>query len=1037
MTSVSRYQTVAGVCSISSRLRRVYANVWREPGLAIAFILLVMVGGPYRAAAQIQVDTTTQGVTYGSHCSLQEAIYATEFRSNVAIGATDPDHTYSTGCVDASGAWNTIVLQNVTYQFSTFWDGDAHNPFGPTATPIIVKTITIQGNGATLQWTGSGHSRLFAVGEASTPSISLDVPTGTVSGTGNLTLQDVYVQNFSVKGGDGAADGGGGLGAGGAIYVGKVSSGVPALTVENSTFANNGATGGNGGSPGSAGGGGGLGGNGGTGGFSSLSGFSGGGGGGSRGDGASGGGGGGGGTVFGGGPFFYDPNRNGDDGGPGGYLCGGDGGNFGSGSNDGHDGACPGGGGGGAGTDFTINSYATFNGGNGAYGGGGGGGNTNGGNGGFGGGGGDSGSGCAFSPCSGSGGFGGGGGDLTTGGRFGGNGGTCSGSHDCGGGGGGALGGAIFNDSGTVAIRNSTFYANAVLRGPGGDSGVDKGGDSGAAIFSRNGSLTVQNATISGGAASGAGGGIVVYSDGATANFVLENTIVANNGAQECITEGTGTVASGGKNNLIVNNSGCPQATVTSDPTLDFLKLNKPGDTPTMALLSGSPAVGAADSGTSLATDQRGVTRKPTPDIGAYETVPEADLTLSKTVSSSTAKAGDTVTYTLTLTNLGPDTANTVTVTDNFPTQLTYSTCTATGGSCSSQGATYATLAANSSQAITISGTLKSGLTRGTVVTNDASVQASSPDDPDTTNNSGSASFMVLVPDFSVSAVSPITIVVGGSGTSSLTVTSIDTFSSAVSLTASGPSNFHDSFSPTPVTPPSNGSTTSTLTVSLEPSVTAGSYTVNETGTSGALTHSTSVTVNVKTTIAGTANVINSDLGLGAIDNSGIGTALLSKLSVAQTALNGGQTQTEINVLQALLNQLYAQAGKHIKTAWVDRAGQSFNPDAVLVSDVTDLLVNAGANLKANPVTGSVVNASGAGTAGIVVNILNSKNVTVATATTDVSEFYYFPATSSLTSGSSYTVKVTVPKAYRNSAPSSQGFTWRGAAVTLNNFTVN
>jgi hypothetical protein len=316
-------------------------------------------------------------------------------------------------------------------------------------------------------------------------------------------------------------------------------------------------------------------------------------------------------------------------------------------------------------------------------------------------------------------------------------------------------------------------------------------------------------------------------------------------------------------------------------------------------------------------------------------------------------------------------------------------------------------------------------------------VQASSPNDPDSSNNSGSASFTVLVPDFSLSPVTPITIPVGGSGTSALTVGSIDTFSAAVSLTASGPSNFHKSFSPNPVTPPSGGSTISTLTVSLEPSVTAGTYTVTETGTSGTLTHSTSVTVNVKTTIAGVANVINADVGIGAIDNSGIGTALTSKLSVAQTALNAGQIQTEINTLQALLNQLYAQAGKHIKTSWVDGSGQSFNPDAVLVSDVSDLLVNAGANLKANPIIGSVVNASGVGISGLTVNILSSKNAAVATATTDVSGFCYFPATSGLVSGAGYTVKVTVPRAYKNSAPSSQSFTWRAVGVALNNFVLN
>jgi hypothetical protein len=56
------------------------------------------------------------------------------------------------------------VLQKTVYSFNAFWGRDAHNLFGLTATPIIFTDITTQGNGATLQWTGTGNSRLFAVG---------------------------------------------------------------------------------------------------------------------------------------------------------------------------------------------------------------------------------------------------------------------------------------------------------------------------------------------------------------------------------------------------------------------------------------------------------------------------------------------------------------------------------------------------------------------------------------------------------------------------------------------------------------------------------------------------------------------------------------------------------------------------------------------------------------------------------------------------------------------------------------------------------
>ena len=84
---------------------------------------------------------------------------------------------------------------------------------------------------------------------------------------------------------------------------------------------------------------------------------------------------------------------------------------------------------------------------------------------------------------------------------------------------GGALGGAIFNDSGTVFVRNSTFTGNDVDRGEGGvnDTGTDRasrGADAGAAIFSLNGSLVLDNTTISGnfvtGSDNAAGGGVVV-----------------------------------------------------------------------------------------------------------------------------------------------------------------------------------------------------------------------------------------------------------------------------------------------------------------------------------------------------------------------------------------------------------------------------------------------------------------------------------------------------------------------------------------------
>ena len=753
----------------------------------IVAILMLALGSAQQAVAltTIQVTTTQQGVTDASHCSLQEAIYAAEFASNTALNLTDPDRFYTTGCVlQGSTPPFQIVLQKTVYSFNTFWDRDAHNPFGLTATPLIFTNIFIQGNGATLQWTGAGNSRLFAVGTA---SIVDTLDNKTVSGTGDLTLDSVYIVGFKIKGGDGACGGGGGLGAGGAIYVGTVGSDVPTLVVKNSTFDSNFAVGGNGShggcpsqSRGAGGGGGGLSGNGGIGGIG------GGGGGGSRGNGGSGandnGGGGGGGTIFDGGDGGSIAVN---EGGAGGYLCGG-GGGF---TNNGHGATCPGGAGGGGGDSGRgIDPADGGDGADSAYGaGGGGGGDGNdfsgdagsgsGGNGGFGGGGGGSGMSRSFLSGShgGNGGFGGGAGfgigtriDLHgepgNAGRFGG-----GGNGSCCGGGGGALGGAIFNQGGVVVIQNSTFTHNDVDRGEGGvgDSGDrgSNGGDAGAAIFSLNGLLSVENATISDNFSTGSGGGIVVVADplglpaSVTASFILRNTIISRNGAQECILEGTpdpinghvGTVDAQGSGNLILDNNGCPGVAVTTDPQLQALAVDQRSQTgtPTLALPSDSAAVNAGDDDHILPTDQRGIARPQGPhgDIGAFEfRLFTADLTLSSQTSAAQVVAGHSFTYTVLLTNNGPDDADNVVFSDVPPPGVMFTSCSSTQGTCTISGGAASlhlgTLADVSAVTITIQAMLSATVADGTLA-NTPSV-ASDTHDPDTSNNSGSAGSAII-----------------------------------------------------------------------------------------------------------------------------------------------------------------------------------------------------------------------------------------------------------------------------------------------------
>jgi uncharacterized repeat protein (TIGR01451 family) len=657
------------------------------------------------------------GLLLALACAIATGVQAATLTVTSTNDTSDPGTLRDAFAHAADG--DTIELPaGALFPMGTIFN-DVNNFMGPTATPIITITLALEANGSRLERAaGSPNFRAFAVGP-----------------TGNLTIKNAHIKGFSAQGGAGGLEsGGGGMGAGGAVYV---KDGT--LTVANSTFEGNSATGGHGGNfngfAADGGGGGGLAGRGGG-----SSGFQGaGGGGGSRGNGgltvifA---GGGGGGTLENGGPCSGLPC------GTGGMNCGGNGG-----TNAGSNATCPGGGGGGSSATATL-------GGNGDYGGGGGGSAANGGHGGHGGFGGGGGAGFAVG---GNGGFGGGGGGAgipvapgmpggTGSGQFGGNGGS-----DGTGGGGAALGGALFNDSGTLIVVNSTFTSNSVRGGlPGtqlqtGTGNAIIGADAGGAIFSRNGSLTVLNSTITGNQSSGTDAGISVFEDGSPTTFTLINTILANGGSAEC--DLIGTVTTNGSGNLILHNQGCPGVVSTADPQLAALQFNRPGSTPTMAIGITSPAFDAGDDANCQATDQRGITRPQFAhcDIGAYELTqpvakcknvivtaasgcsanasiddgsfdptgepvtlsqtpagpypagtnqvtltvtdirgvtnsctatvtvnPSADLLISQAAVSGQAKPGQVLTYTIVVTNLGPCAVSNAVVNDPVPQGTTY-----------------------------------------------------------------------------------------------------------------------------------------------------------------------------------------------------------------------------------------------------------------------------------------------------------------------------------------------------------------------------
>jgi uncharacterized membrane protein len=104
-----------------------------------------------------------------------------------------------------------------------------------------------------------------------------------------------------------------------------------------------------------------------------------------------------------------------------------------------------------------------------------------------------------------------------------------------------------------------------------------------------------------------------------------------------------------------------------------------------------------------------------------------------------------------------------------------------------------------------------------------------------------------LEPDFEISAFpDSLTIIRGESDTSTITVTSLHGFSSAVTLSVSGvPSGVTTSFDVNPVTPPVDGTATSTLTVSVDVLAEPGDYTLTVTGTSGTLTRTVDISLTV------------------------------------------------------------------------------------------------------------------------------------------------------------------------------------------------
>jgi hypothetical protein len=198
----------------------------------------------------------------------------------------------------------------------------------------------------------------------------------------------------------------------------------------------------------------------------------------------------------------------------------------------------------------------------------------------------------------------------------------------------GNVGGGVYN-AGVTTVNNCTFVANTAVFGGG---------------IGNQSSLTVQFSTISRNTAvsGGKGGGIANIS-----NQTLQDSIVSGN-TSSINPDVYGAITTDKGHNLfgtaLRNKTFGTGDLFSNAPGLGNLA-NNGGPTQTVALQSGSPAIGKGATIAGITTDQRGQSRAATPDMGAYEfNVPAPAVT---SVSPATGPAAGGTQVTISGTSLG------------------------------------------------------------------------------------------------------------------------------------------------------------------------------------------------------------------------------------------------------------------------------------------------------------------------------------------------------------------------------------------------
>jgi uncharacterized repeat protein (TIGR01451 family) len=130
----------------------------------------------------------------------------------------------------------------------------------------------------------------------------------------------------------------------------------------------------------------------------------------------------------------------------------------------------------------------------------------------------------------------------------------------------------------------------------------------------------------------------------------------------------------------------------------------------------------------------------------------DADLSIGMTAQPSILMPGMDITYNLSLTNNGPDTASTVVVSDSLPATVSFVNCSSTGGGiCGGSGnnrtVTFTSLLSGATATIQLTAKALDSVAGGVIISNTATVNAITPD-PDTNDNTATADVTVMAAQF-------------------------------------------------------------------------------------------------------------------------------------------------------------------------------------------------------------------------------------------------------------------------------------------------